>query len=146
MALIILFDQFPRNAFRNTPESFAYDSKALLLAKHLRQHKWDVGMNPIYRGFAYLPFEHSEKSEDQDESLALYKELKEETMTAGDKITEFYSGFCSQFLDYAVKHRDLIVKFGRYPHRNLVLGRESTAEELEYLNGGGETFGVSKQN
>lgn len=75
VALLLLFDQFPRNAFRNTPESFAYDSKALQLAKHLIATGTDRQLHPIVRGFLYLPFEHAESLDEQDEAVKLYSQL-----------------------------------------------------------------------
>lgn len=142
---LILFDQLPRNAFRNTAEAFAYDEKALQLAKQFVSRGWDREMNPVFRGFLYLPFEHSESLAEQETCLQLYKQLDDHVQ--GDAgLKEKYGGFTGQFLQYAQKHWQLIRDFGRFPHRNYVLGRQSTPQEEAYLNGGGETFGVTKHN
>lgn len=128
LALFILLDQFPRNLFRNTARAFAGDTAALALARHVVDQGWDRQLLPVQRVFVYLPFEHSESLADQDRSVALFAALAEEhPETAG-------------YLDYAHRHRDVIVRFGRFPHRNAVLGRTSTAAEADYLAQPGSGF------
>lgn len=128
LALFILLDQFPRNLFRNTARAFAGDTAALALARHVVDQGWDRQLLPVQRVFVYLPFEHSESLADQDRSVALFAALSEEyPETAG-------------YLDYAHRHRDVIVRFGRFPHRNAVLGRTSTAAEADYLAQPGSGF------
>ena len=128
LALLILLDQFPRNLFRGTARGFAGDAAALALARQVLEAGWDKTMTPVQRVFAYLPFEHSEAIEDQDRSVALFGAL-----------ADAYPAHAG-FLDYAHQHRDVIVKFGRFPHRNAALGRPSTPEELAYLAQPGAGF------
>lgn len=116
LALVIILDQFPRNMYRGTPRAFASDAKALNVAKEAVKKKFDQDLLPMQRMFLYLPYEHSENIEDQKHSVKLFGSL-------GDKLT----------LKYAVEHRDVIVQFGRFPHRNAILGRESTPEEIRFL-------------
>ncbi|MEM9684258.1 MAG: DUF924 family protein, partial [Pseudomonadota bacterium] len=124
LALTILLDQFPRNIFRGSPQSFAYDAKALSVARQSLDLGHDGAVAPFQRTFFYLPFEHSEEMADQDRSVALFEAL-------GD----------DNGLDYAVRHRDIVRQFGRFPHRNAVLGRKSTPEEVEFLKQPGSSFG-----
>lgn len=116
LALVIVLDQFPRNIYRDTRRAFASDPQALAVAQRALNRGFDHALRPVERMFLYLPFEHSENSEDQDRSVALFTAL-------GDPVT----------LDYAVRHRDIIDRFGRFPHRNAVLGRASTSEEGAFL-------------
>ena len=120
LALTLLLDQFPRNCFRGCAHSYATDG----LARHYAQRAIDAGfdlqVNPALRMFFYLPFEHSEEMADQEYAMALFGKI-------GD----------DELMKYAVLHRDLIARFGRFPHRNKALGRESTREEIEYLASGG---------
>lgn len=118
LALVILLDQFPRNMFRGSPQSFATDDKALRVARHALDRHYDRLLAPEKRRFLYLPFEHSEVFEDQERSVALFAAMKKEDPLG---------------YDYAVRHRDVILRFGRFPHRNAVLGRTSTPEETAYL-------------
>lgn len=124
LALIILLDQFPRNMFRGSARAFATDPKALSIADATVARGLDQALTDIERAFVYLPFEHSERLADQDRSVALYEAL-------GD----------AESLDYAVQHRVIIERFGRFPHRNAVLGRESTPEEEAFLEEPGSSFG-----
>lgn len=119
LALVILLDQFPRNMYRGTSQAFASDPMALSVSRDALDKKYDQNLLPTQRVFLYLPFEHSEKIEDQDYSVALFEAL-------GDEYT----------LKYAIEHRDVIVQFGRFPHRNSILGRKSTPDEIKFL---GET-------
>jgi len=125
-ALILLLDQFTRNIFRDTPRAFAGDARALELAQHVVAAGEDRTLAVMSRWFVYLPFEHSESIEVQRESLRLFGELAA-------------AGF-AEGLVWAQKHYDLIARFGRYPHRNAILGRASTAEELAYLAQPGAGF------
>ena len=110
---VILFDQFPRNMFRGQAEQFATDPLALAVATAAVDHDLDDRLEPAERGFLYMPFEHSEQLDDQDRSVLLFTEL-------GDN---FLVGF-------AHKHRDIIARFGRFPHRNGMLGRAPRVDEI----------------
>jgi len=123
LALILIFDQFSRNMFRDTPEAFATDGKALELARHMLAAGHFKNLMVHEKAFAALPFEHSEKLEDQEKSVELYKEMGSEN-----------------YLDFAIKHYDIIKKFGRFPHRNKILRRKSTKAELEFLSQPGSSF------
>lgn len=118
LALVILFDQFPRNMFRDTPEAYATDHLALKISRQAIEKGFDQVFVPLKRRFLYLPFEHSENLEDQKRSVSLFETMKEE-----DPL-----GF-----EYALRHQSVIEKFGRFPHRNKILGRESSPEEEKYL-------------
>jgi uncharacterized protein (DUF924 family) len=131
IALVVLFDQFPRNIFRTSGDAFAYDAKARDLARRLIDGR--RRFHRIERSFLYLPFEHSEDSGDQDFSVLLFAE---EAVSA----PEPWTGTSRIYLDYATRHRDLIRKFGRFPHRNAVLGRPSTPEEEAFLNEHGRGY------
>jgi uncharacterized protein (DUF924 family) len=120
LALIILLDQFPRNMFRGTARAFASDAMALAAAKHAVAAGYDRSMREVERTFVYLPFEHSEDLADQEKALELF---------AGNPNFE-----------WARKHWEIIRRFGRFPHRNAVLGRESTAAEIEFLKEPGSSF------
>jgi uncharacterized protein (DUF924 family) len=127
LALIVLLDQFPRNMFRGAPRAFATDPLALEAARHAVERGFDRGLLPVERLFVYLPFEHSEALADQERSCELTKPLD-----AYPETNEVYR--------YAVLHRDIIRRFGRFPHRNAILGRTSTPEEIEFLKGPGSSF------
>ncbi len=120
LALAIVLDQFPRNMFRNDPRAFSTDARARDVVTKAIADGRDKRIDPVMRAFLYLPFEHSEDIADQERSVLLFEQL-------GDQNT----------LNYAVIHADIIVKFGRFPHRNTVLGRETTAEEAAFLQAGG---------
>jgi uncharacterized protein (DUF924 family) len=126
LALIIVLDQFTRNIYRDTPRSFAGDGQALRLASNLVDRNDDRFLVPVERWFAYMPFEHSEFLNDQLESVRLFEQLAQQGL--------------QEPLSWAIKHHDVIKRFGRFPHRNSILGRESTAEEIEFLNGQGSRF------
>lgn len=129
LALIVLLDQFTRNCFRGTPRAFAGDKQALKLAHTLVDTRAELTLPTIHhRVFVYMPFEHDETLESQREAVRLHRALFDETR---DKDIE------SQ-LKYAIRHAEVIERFGRFPHRNVILGRETTAEELTWLkkNGG----------
>jgi len=121
LALLILLDQFPRNMFREDPRAFASDPVAVSTAKIAVSHGHDVAIDPPARQFFYLPFMHSESRSEQERSVRLV------LLRLGRGET----------LRHARAHREIIRRFGRFPHRNAVLGRQSTAAEIAYLEGGG---------
>jgi uncharacterized protein (DUF924 family) len=133
LALILLLDQLPRAIHRATPEAFAQDSKAIKVAEQGLESGADRLLRPIERLFFYLPFEHSEDLADQDRSVELFRDL-------AASVPENHRQTFAGFVDYAVKHREVITRFGRFPHRNLILGRESTAEEKAFLEQPGSSF------
>jgi len=124
LALMLLLDQFPRNLYRGSAHAFATDPKARHLAREAVARGHDLALEGPLRPFLYLPFEHSEDLADQDESIRLTTRLRDDT---GDADT----------LKWAAIHRDIIVRFGRFPHRNAVLGRVTTAQEQVFLDAGG---------
>ena len=134
LALIILFDQVPRNAYRGTAAAFAFDREALALAVEGLQLAADAALDPIERIFFYLPLEHAESSEAQDAAIGAFERLVAE---APPDLREY----CAYTAGYAHKHRDLIAMFGRFPHRNAMLKRESTPEELAWLAAHPNYFG-----
>ena len=119
LALLILLDQFPRNMFRGSARAFASDPLALAIASRAILNGFD-GADPDLRGFFYLPFEHSENLADQEKGMAFYKAVDD-----------------ADGLKWAKLHADIIRRFGRFPHRNAVLGRVSTPEEQKFLDEGG---------
>jgi len=119
MALVILLDQFPRNSFRNTPRMYATDAMARQIADAVVKAGHDQAVEPALRLFFYLPFGHSESLADQERSVALSEALGEPN------------------LSHAKRHRDIIRRFGRFPHRNPILGRAMTPDEQRYLDDGG---------
>jgi uncharacterized protein (DUF924 family) len=133
LASILLTDQFPRHIHRNTPDAFACDPLARLWCKEGIGTGVDQSLRPIERVFFYLPLQHSERMEDQDQSLARYQALVDGA-DAGHKQT--FDGF----LRFAVRHRDIIKRFGRFPHRNQILSRESRPDELAFLKEKGSSF------
>lgn len=120
LALLILLDQFPRNLYRGSAHSFATDSKARAIARAAALRGWHKVVEPEMRQFMLMPFEHSEDLADQDEGLALAEDL-------GD----------AEILKWINIHRDVIVRFGRFPHRNPLLGRVTSPEEHAFMNEGG---------
>ena len=134
LALILLFDQVPRNAYRGTAAAFAFDREALALSAEGLQLAADAALEPAERLFFYLPLEHAESMEAQDVGIAAFERLAAEAPAE-------WRDFCSGILGYARKHREVIAKFGRFPYRNRVLKRVSTPEEIAWLESGAETFG-----
>jgi uncharacterized protein (DUF924 family) len=120
LALLILLDQFPRNMFRGSARAFATDQQARAVTAAALLRGFDAEVPSTLRAFFYLPFEHSEDMADQEHGIALYT-------AAGD----------TDGLKWAKVHHDIIRRFGRFPHRNAVLGRATTAEEQAFLDGGG---------
>jgi uncharacterized protein (DUF924 family) len=117
LALVVLLDQFPLNMYRGKAESFAGEQKSREVARLAIEKKFDLALSDPQKAFLYMPFMHSENLKDQDLSVSLYEKARLE-----------------QNLRFAIHHRDLIKKFGRFPHRNKILCRESTAAEITYLN------------
>lgn len=120
LALVIALDQFPRNMFRGDKRAFAADPLARQVADHAITRGFDQKLPPAERTFFYLPFEHSENLADQERCLTLYQALGN-----------------AEDLKWAELHADIIRRFGRFPHRNAVLGRDTTTEEQSFLDGGG---------
>lgn len=133
LALILLFDQFPRNIYRDTPRAFAYDARALQLAQDLVATNAHRSLRRIERVFCYLPLEHAESIDMQTLSVELFTVLAAD---APEPERETFRGY----VDYAVRHRDVIARFGRFPHRNRILGRQSRPEEVEFLKQPGSSF------
>lgn len=123
LSLMLLLDQFPRNMFRGTPQAFATDEKALQIAKNAIKKDFDQKLPSFQRQFVYMPLMHSENREDQNKSVELFKAL-------GD----------DKNLQYATAHRDIVERFGRFPHRNVTLNRPCTPEEKEFLQRPGFSF------
>ncbi|HEY7715600.1 MAG TPA: DUF924 family protein [Candidatus Binatia bacterium] len=133
LALIILLDQFPRNVYRETAQAFSYDQKALALSLEGIARGTDWELRAIERVFIYLPLEHSESLAHQERSVRYFSDLVA-CVPAEQK------SFFDEYLNYAIRHRDIIARFGRFPHRNKILGRESTTEELAFLAKPGSSF------
>ena len=133
LALVIVLDQFSRNLHRGSPLAFANDPAARDVAKDVRARHFDRALAPVERSFLYLPYEHAEDRALQEESVALFTELAAE---APPEVAEYLR----ETLDYARRHRDVIARFGRFPHRNGALGRASTAAEIEFLKEPGSSF------
>jgi len=126
LALVIVLDQFTRNIFRGTPRAFAGDPRALALATRLVDTGRHLALAPAERWFVYMPFEHSERLLDQYESVRLFERLAADGLEGP--------------LEWARKHFDVVVRFGRFPHRNAILGRASTPQEVEFLKQPGSGF------
>jgi len=122
LALVVVLDQFSRNMFRGSPGAFAGDPAALAAAAGAIERGFDRLLSAQERTFVYMPFEHAEDLEAQRRSLALFEALDPNDM------------------EYARRHHEIIARFGRFPHRNAVLGRESTPEEIEFLKRSGSSF------
>lgn len=127
LALILLLDQFPRNMFRGTPQAFAGDSQALSAACHAVEAGFDKQLLTVQRWFIYLPFEHSENLAHQQQSVELFTSLSDDPDSAST-------------IDYAIRHKSVIERFGRFPHRNQILGRKTSPEEAEFLKQPGSSF------
>lgn len=134
LALVLLTDQFPRNIHRGTPQAFAFDERARGVTRRAIEAGHESALHPIERVFLYMPLEHAEDLKLQDESVRRFRALAEE-------VPEHLRETFASFAWHAENHREVIARFGRFPHRNAVLGRESTAAERAYLAGGGEGRG-----
>jgi uncharacterized protein (DUF924 family) len=122
LAYVIVLDQFSRNMFRDTPRMFASDARARAAVHEAIARCDDVALSSVERGFLYMPLMHSEKLAEQEQSVALYGALD------------------TGQLSFARQHRDIVERFGRFPHRNAILGRASTPEELAFLEQPGSSF------
>ena len=134
LALIILLDQFTRVVFRGSAEAFSGDTYAHRLAVEGVAEGMHRELHVVERTFFLLPFEHAEDMQSQDRSITLYQQLLDD---APDEFKEL----AAESLRYAAAHRDIVVRFGRFPHRNRLLERATTAAEQAYLDGGAPTFG-----
>lgn len=133
LALVLLADQFTRNIQRDTPAAFAGDPLALAWCRQGIARGDEALLSAAERAFLYMPLEHSERLADQDECVARFERL-----VAGSAPAD--RGALAGMLDYARRHRDVIARFGRFPHRNAILGRASTVEELAFLQTPGTSF------
>lgn len=134
LALIIILDQFPRNLYRGQAGAFSSDDKALELSRQMNQSDTLAQLGYTERAFALMPYQHAEDLAIQREGVEAYQRQAESAPPEWQEIMQGYTGF-------AQKHLKIIEQFGRFPHRNRILGRENTPEEDEYLNSGGERFG-----
>ena len=130
LAGIIALDQFTRNAFRDSAQMYAHDAVARGLTKVCVANGWDAAFDPTQRSFVYMPLMHAESADDQMMSIACFRRFAQDTQTETSEKT----------LHHAVRHKVIIDRFGRYPHRNAILGRPSTQEELEFLQQPGSSF------
>ncbi|MDB5762076.1 MAG: hypothetical protein JWQ21_1071 [Herminiimonas sp.] len=133
LALILLTDQFPRGMYRNTPKAFEFDSLAQAWCLDGLEKGMDRTLRPIERTFFYMPLEHSESQELQEHSVQLFTGLSQEAPADQPNLFRGY-------LRFALHHRSIIARFGRFPHRNAILGRQSTVDETEFLKGPGSSF------
>lgn len=134
LALILLLDQFRRNIYRHTPKAYEFDSKALKLCIEGAMEKIDSKLPPIQRVFFYMPLQHAESRKVQEKSVAIFERL-------ATAVSPTYSETFMTVAHFAELHRDIIEQFGRFPHRNAVLGRKNTPEEEQYLAGDAPSFG-----
>ena len=134
LALVILLDQMPRNIHRGSPAAFMHDAQAAAHCLAGIESGQDRSLHPVERIFLYMPLQHAEDLDLQRRSVERFELLAAE---AGD----VWRGYLAENVHYARDHHDIIERFGRFPHRNRILGRESTGEELRYLAGGAPTFG-----
>lgn len=133
LALVLVTDQLPRNIYRGTPGAFSLDAIARGLCLECLADRSDRALRPIERVFLYLPLEHSESLADQERCVALFEKLAAEVEP---RLTPLFEGY----LDYALRHRTIVERFGRFPHRNQILGRPSTPAELAFLEEPGSSF------
>ena len=133
LALIILLDQFRRNIHRNTPEAFALDKAALKLCVEGAMEKKDKGLSPIERVFFYMPLQHAESRKVQEKSVQIYSKL-------AAAVSPTFKETFETVAQFAELHADIVQQFGRFPHRNAILGRDNTPEEAEYLAGDAPSF------
>ncbi len=133
LAFVLLTDQFPRNMFRNTPRAFAFDPLARAWARDAIDQGVDQRLRAIERVFLYMPLEHSESLDDQTEAVRLVGALT-------DGVAPGLRPDFERFLDFARRHREIIARYGRFPHRNAILGRESDAAEIDFLQRPGSSF------
>jgi uncharacterized protein (DUF924 family) len=134
LAVLLLMDQFRRNIFRGTPEAFRRDGRARYLMRDGVSRMMDIQLTPVERAFFYMPLQHSESLDDQELGVDRYLQVERE-------VASEHKPIFADFRKYAQRHRDIIARFGRFPHRNAILGRLDTPEEKAWLASGGETFG-----
>ena len=134
LALVVVFDQFSRNIHRGTSAAFACDAKALGCCLRARERGFDERLRPVERMFLYMPFQHTEDRERQDESVSVWEAL---AASVEGELAEYFENS----IGHAREHRDVVHRFGRFPHRNAVLGRDSTPEEQRHLDGGAPRYG-----
>lgn len=133
LALVLLHDQVPRNVWRGTPRAFATDARARWVARQALVTDAEINLRPIHRVFLYLPLEHAEDLTMQEECVRRMTELVA-------SVPESWRTAFDLFVDYAERHRDVVARFGRFPHRNAILGRRTTAEEATFLAQPGSSF------
>ena len=138
LALILLLDQFTRNIRRGTVEAYAGDAPAMEIVEHAIARGLDRALHPVARIWLYHPFHHSEALAEQDRGLDLLQALKQEAGPA-------WQAYVERSIEGWTRHRDIVARFGRFPHRNAVLGRRSTPEEEAHMAAGGESFGQGLQ-
>ena len=134
LALIILIDQFRRNIYRNSPEAFSKDKAALKLCVEGAMEKKDKGLSPIERVFFYMPLQHAESRKVQKKSVDIFNKL-------ADAVSPTYRETFETVAQFAELHADIVEQFGRFPHRNRIMGRDNTPDEEQYLAGDVPTFG-----
>ena len=134
LALILLLDQFTRNLYRNTPQAYVGDTCAYEVVTWAIEQKLDIILPPVSRIWLYHPFHHAEDVEDQDRGLVLLNELRQEALAE-------WHPYVEGCIEGWTRHRNIVARFGRFPHRNAVLARDSTHEEHEFLKINGEAFG-----
>jgi len=134
LALVLLFDQFPRNMYRGRARAFVFDEHARAVAERAIRAGHEDTLWPIERAFLYMPFQHAEDATLQARSVQRFAAL-------ADAVPEEQRPQFRTFLDFAERHREVIERFGRFPHRNAVLGRRTTPEEEAFLRQGGESWG-----
>lgn len=134
LAAILVLDQFSRNAFRSTSKAFEYDRQALNLLDYALEKGWDAHLVPIERAFLLMPLQHSESIHRQKQSTRMFREL---ALVSQEPYREYLSGMEK----FAQQHRVIIERFGRFPHRNIILGRESDPEEQHFLRNELQRFG-----
>jgi uncharacterized protein (DUF924 family) len=135
--LVLLLDQFTRNLGRGTPEAFAGDARALRVCRHARDTGQDRELRLIERAFLYMPMMHAEDRDVARRSTETFEALSREIRDSGVE-------GCPDFHSHSVQHAEIVLRFGRYPHRNEILNRESTPEEQDFLAAGAPSFGQSK--
>lgn len=137
LALVLLLDQFTRNIFRDTPQAFSGDEKGLGVSRAAIERGYDQKLGVPHRAFLYMPLEHAEYAGAQEQSIAVFERLASDAATIDDgKWEEMAAGF----LKFAHQHKAIIDRFDRYPHRNEILGRETTDEEAEFLEQPNSSF------
>jgi uncharacterized protein (DUF924 family) len=134
LARVLVLDQFPRNLYRGTAQCFQYDPRACEVAVMALERGYDSELTPLEATFLYLPLEHAEDISTQDRCVSLFRRLL-------DRAAVGLRPQFENFLAFAIRHREVIDRFGRFPHRNAALGRPTTNNERSFLESGGDTFG-----